>query len=876
MKALKTRNRSIEFWRFVFSMEVVYYHTSNSTALPASHFVHGGWCVEFFFILSGFLMAYTWKNVEYNQILINAWNKTIKRIKSLAPMVYFCLVLIFFYRFYIYRYNMGWSNERLLDYGKSAILELFFLNGFHDISNHANGPSWYISTLIICGFFIYILLGIFSQVKLKYKFLVYLLVAIWGYSNYFQYPTSVIVSIYRGIGGLALGLFVYELYQIVHKYNSNKVCRILVSLLELLGIIYALMVLTFDYEGRYCRGLIGAFAVIVFCSFLGQSKSTQLLNNKFSEVLGNISLGIYLGHMLLLVHFGLDVRFDLLANPKLSYMILTGAVLLYAFFLTIIFDKKFRTTCWSIIEKNKVFSTFFITLVLLFVCIYQSTRFFDQSVVFTKKYYLYLLVLMLVLGIVVSIGIKILWGLKECDVKTVFFVKSFTVILIVYVAFLLLTWPGIWRWDEFWILNNAKYLQFNAYQNFLTSIFYILSLMIIPFPTGVIIVEIFLCSAIAAYVCTVVNLDGNISKKYYWMIYVPFFLQPAVCSVLYPIRNSIFGFFEIGIYSFVYFKMIKPQRAKVKDLLVFVVVIAILTAWRGETFYYMIMIPLIVLVCLWKTEYRKRIICAMFACAILGSIFIRVQSDLEKNTIGNDYKIISMLSFIYQETQLGGIQGDVADDIEKVISLEVLEKEGIDAIWTEDSGLIRKGYSQEDFRCLETGYIRLIITNPVGFVKQQIEYARNANGLGGRFTSPFIEKSYDLYSEQNLSSTQGETMTTIFLTEEFTWPLSADFRSIIVKILQCVRIETEENNLLFPLLYNSVPAIFLLIIVLFRETKRKEIYWCGIVLIVLLKTLIVILAAPGGPFMYYFPTWLCGYTIWIMRWRRIRKCEETI
>lgn len=30
------------------------------------------WGVEFFFILSGFLMAYTWKDAAYNEILHNA------------------------------------------------------------------------------------------------------------------------------------------------------------------------------------------------------------------------------------------------------------------------------------------------------------------------------------------------------------------------------------------------------------------------------------------------------------------------------------------------------------------------------------------------------------------------------------------------------------------------------------------------------------------------------------------------------------------------------------------------------------------------------------------------------------------------------------
>ena len=58
---------------------------------------------------------------------------------------------------------------------------------------------------------------------------------------------------------------------------------------------------------------------------------------------------------------------------------------------------------------------------------------------------------------------------------------------LIMMCFLLLTWPGVWRIDEFTILRTARNLHIHYWQGYLTSVYYILCLMMLPYPVSVIL-----------------------------------------------------------------------------------------------------------------------------------------------------------------------------------------------------------------------------------------------------------------------------------------------------------------------------------------------------------------------------------------------------
>ena len=67
--------------------------------------------------------------------------------------------------------------------------------------------------------------------------------------------------------------------------------------------------------------------------------------------------------------------------------------------------------------------------------------------------------------------------------------------LAVNLIVLLIVWPGCWGNDDLNVLSLARTLQMDAWQHFLTSSAFILSLMFVPIPGGVVLIQNLLISA---------------------------------------------------------------------------------------------------------------------------------------------------------------------------------------------------------------------------------------------------------------------------------------------------------------------------------------------------------------------------------------------
>ena len=155
---------------------------------------------------------------------------------------------------------------------------------------------------------------------------------------------------------------------------------------------------------------------------------------------------------------------------------------------------------------------------------------------------------------------------------------------------LLLTWPGIWRMDEFGILNSATMLLPVFWQNYLTSLFYVFSLMLIPIPSGVIIVQCALISLIVGYVVNVfVKNWGRLGL----LAFVPCLFLPVLDSDLSPMRMSIYGFLELFLLVLLWEK--KKSFAD-RGWGFLCILVAVVTAWRTEAVYYFVMFPLLLVI----------------------------------------------------------------------------------------------------------------------------------------------------------------------------------------------------------------------------------------------------------------------------------------
>lgn len=331
------KNYTIEAWRIFYTYCVVFAHTWLCSNLNQGPYVFcsAGWAVEFFFILSGFLLMCHCTGTDHTQCLKESVWYTGKRFLRFAPMYYLTLCLILGYRMYLY-VTSGMSKQEILQYLHGMWPEWFMLNGVYYYDNQANISSWYISALLLSGLVVYFL----ASICLKYKknpapvLLVLSAAAAWVYYSG-KIPT-VWVNNFRALYCVAGGAAAWLLYAKLREIQWSKKQRTLLTFVEILCVVSALVFVPWRPIDIATRWVVFAFAGIVILSFLQVTPLMRLLNRPLIGHAGKICLGVYLGHMTVLLKFGWRPPYSLIEHPVASYLLVGVCVTLYGMLLTFI------------------------------------------------------------------------------------------------------------------------------------------------------------------------------------------------------------------------------------------------------------------------------------------------------------------------------------------------------------------------------------------------------------------------------------------------------------------------------------------------------------------------------------------------------------
>ena len=97
---------------------------------------------------------------------------------------------------------------------------------------------------------------------------------------------------------MGLGCICYQVYSILYSKCTNT-GALYSSILELLCFSYIVYVLFWTGESPKDFVCIFVMAVLITSLFIGNSLWSKLLNNRLSQYLGSISIGIYLDHIIL-------------------------------------------------------------------------------------------------------------------------------------------------------------------------------------------------------------------------------------------------------------------------------------------------------------------------------------------------------------------------------------------------------------------------------------------------------------------------------------------------------------------------------------------------------------------------------------------------
>ncbi|MDD5854426.1 MAG: hypothetical protein PUD03_10120 [Lachnospiraceae bacterium] len=497
----------------------------------------------------------------------------------------------------------------------------------------------------------------------------------------------------------------------------------------------------------------------------------------------------------------------------------------------------------------------------LFLCIafiHWGITFYTDHFIFTitnERLWFYILIKICSFVLIVVIWKKIVDVITKCrknDKKTIqrlVYGCNYATILFLM---LLAVWPGIWRTDEFGVLGNVISLQIYWWQHFLTSIFYILSLMLIPNPVGVIIVQIILVSMGFGYLAEL--FEYRTGKKWSgFLLLLPFCIPSVIMFQLYPMRITLYSILELVIAFFLYVHLQDHKQIEWIHIIWLALGTAVLANWRTESFYYIILLPLYFFCFLNKNILKqKQFIFYLTTVLILSMSIWVIQNKGLHNDRNDAYEITAYAQSLpclvqaaynnHDENGLAVVNKII--DVDAVLQAKIEGKEGIECFWEGD--MSSKKYSHEEFN----GFRKQYFIWCMQYYKEFFE-ERTHNFL----TSYEQTKSTaDLYDEENLQF--------VFFLQTFNHvnPLFPNLREKLILFME------QKKWCIFEI--PIIMGIFSIIYYLFKN-KKYGLLW-GMIFI---RIPLIYLTAPDNYFMYYYPFLLAGIVISCFCFSDIfRKC----
>lgn len=273
-------NHSISFFRFIFTLVIAFWHF----AMLSKEWLKSGYIVvEFFFILSGFLLYQSSRKpidtIEYTKNRLSKfWLKTvvITIIISLAngSITFDCL-------------------NNFLQYSAEVLLLLVDVVPFDKNIQLDNGPIWYLTVLIWGGAFIYAIIKTFTKkqklILAVICFVCYTIVLNHSYdlNDVWAYPLPLL----RGLAGISLGCI---LNYIVNEH-SNIIGKTLIDITGILGfVISTILLFITDVHGILP---VICYSFIIIACFKQDSAISKMLNIPIFSKLASTSFEVFIGHI---------------------------------------------------------------------------------------------------------------------------------------------------------------------------------------------------------------------------------------------------------------------------------------------------------------------------------------------------------------------------------------------------------------------------------------------------------------------------------------------------------------------------------------------------------------------------------------------------
>jgi len=303
------KNGRVEFLRFIFALGILFFHIHKRFAVDGNisigikgiyFFNHGYIGVEFFFLVSGYLLAasaFAKRAVSIELIGTETAQMMWKKIKNVFPYHLFAIILTII----VNAYFLENTVKGRISYVVDSWASVFFLQVFGFDSTWVNKLTWYLDVWLMVTFifwyflrrhyeaFVKIVCPLLALFVLGYMAHEYnSLAGIDGWTGHFY------KCFLRGMSEMALGCSAYSLTRQLNKIEFTKAGKTILAIVELVCYLLVFGYAVTGVDPKYSFPTLFIMMIGLILTFSNVNPCHQIFDKPVFGWCGKMSLLIYL------------------------------------------------------------------------------------------------------------------------------------------------------------------------------------------------------------------------------------------------------------------------------------------------------------------------------------------------------------------------------------------------------------------------------------------------------------------------------------------------------------------------------------------------------------------------------------------------------
>lgn len=303
------KNGRVEFLRFIFALGILFFHIHKRFAedgnIPIGHtgyyfFNHGYIGVEFFFLVSGYLLAAgAFAKADTPTDLIGTETAQVmwKKIKNIFPYHLFAIIITII----VNAIYLEETTQARLNYLVDSWASVFFLQVFGFDSTWVNKLTWYLDVWLMVTYFFYYFLRKHYDTFVK---IVCPLVALFvlgylaheydGLAGVDGWTDHFYKCFLRGMSEMALGCSAYSMTRRLNKVHFTTAGKWAMGIAEVAGYLTVLRFACSAEDPKYSFPTLFIMCCTLIITFSDINPGHFIFDHPVFSWLGKLSLLIYL------------------------------------------------------------------------------------------------------------------------------------------------------------------------------------------------------------------------------------------------------------------------------------------------------------------------------------------------------------------------------------------------------------------------------------------------------------------------------------------------------------------------------------------------------------------------------------------------------